>query len=844
MEGKTLIYSPGISILISTRNGDIVDISDDVVSGNLTLRENASHTLSVRIANPRRKYDGVFTPNDRIVVSMKRFNWMQVFSGYVSSAPFFSVQAKSVDLSAECTLKVLKHWPWDRGSTRGYRLIVDGEGVDTEAQDGGLGERVSRILQEVANIPSSKIHVGRIPDQWVNKFQSVYDRINEEYQRDIEPIIGTNPLILEGAPEGSPIPIDGSTQYDQLDARTLEGVQYSYKDIDIVLQTIRQLESGNNYKAVNKGDGQGDWATGAYQYIDSTWNNYGGYSRAYLAPPSVQDAKARESVQYILNRYDSNVINVPYWWYYPKSLSNPNLLDTIPYANEGNNLTIRQYGHKWVRQYIAIYVSTRGSAPPTFGTTPSGNPTVVGGVSLYPIPPGTDRLTNTTAAWGGYENGKIPKESLEYSSQTGYGHPLAVQSWKELCVAAKNDGLDMSGYMYRDIAGQEELVDGAGVSVPGTSVHGWGLAIDVTSLAKTGDFHSTAYTWLDQNAYRFGWGNPGWAKEGGSKPEAWHWEFLAWQSYVDGSTPSTTAGGLDLNLSGIGPITRDPATAALFSTLSYWFGDNDTLYDAESDVLSGYKAPMNDEPLLDTVAKLWRTSGRHYCTSPSGDYMAWFPDFWDEYGVLGRMSIKTIELQDFSVQWNDGPMITHQYVEGATVQNAGSAPGGIIQSISGMQSRGVITVDMPGVLEAILNIPDDNRYSWVKDPELLLKRFGGRISRVRNNIIFGPQQEFWYAVNLFAQAWASQFSPSVPLTFMPELYPGMIMEIEEYGIKFYVSSVTHSWNLSNGGFSTQAQVMAPSAIDGNNTCPILPRSVNQVAPKLRTYPSGGKEPLA
>lgn len=54
-----------------------------------------------------------------------------------------------------------------------------------------------------------------------------------------------------------------------------------------VFERIRMRESGGNY-ATNTGNGY----YGAYQYDLGTWNNYGGYARADLAPAAVQDAKA------------------------------------------------------------------------------------------------------------------------------------------------------------------------------------------------------------------------------------------------------------------------------------------------------------------------------------------------------------------------------------------------------------------------------------------------------------------------------------------------------------------------------------------------------------------------
>jgi LAS superfamily LD-carboxypeptidase LdcB len=60
-------------------------------------------------------------------------------------------------------------------------------------------------------------------------------------------------------------------------------------------------------------------------------------------------------------------------------------------------------------------------------------------------------------------------------------------------------------------------------AVPGTSQHGWGLAVDLGCGVQ--DFGSPAYNWMKANAGRFGFFHPDWAEPSGSTPEAWHWEF-------------------------------------------------------------------------------------------------------------------------------------------------------------------------------------------------------------------------------------------------------------------------------------------------------------------------------
>lgn len=54
--------------------------------------------------------------------------------------------------------------------------------------------------------------------------------------------------------------------------------------------SIMMCESRGNIRAENRHSS----ASGKWQFVDGTWNGYGGYQHASDAPEDVQDAKARE----------------------------------------------------------------------------------------------------------------------------------------------------------------------------------------------------------------------------------------------------------------------------------------------------------------------------------------------------------------------------------------------------------------------------------------------------------------------------------------------------------------------------------------------------------------------
>lgn len=78
---------------------------------------------------------------------------------------------------------------------------------------------------------------------------------------------------------------------------------------------------------------------------------------------------------------------------------------------------------------------------------------------------------------------------------------------------------------YRDLASQVAVRAARPglAAVPGTSEHGWGVAVDLCGGVQ--DASSPASAWMRAHSGLYGWFHPAWAQVGGALPEAWHWEF-------------------------------------------------------------------------------------------------------------------------------------------------------------------------------------------------------------------------------------------------------------------------------------------------------------------------------
>lgn len=120
-------------------------------------------------------------------------------------------------------------------------------------------------------------------------------------------------------------------------------------------------------------------------------------------------------------------------------------------------------------------------------------------------------------AWG---NGRLPASAL---ASIGQGdHRLArdaATAFKSMAAAARRDGIVLEvSDSYRSFDEQESMVDSHGhydhggfAAEPGTSAHGWGLAVDLDIDART-------LRWLRAHAGQYGF-----VEDVAREP--WHWTF-------------------------------------------------------------------------------------------------------------------------------------------------------------------------------------------------------------------------------------------------------------------------------------------------------------------------------
>ena len=170
---KYLTYQPSVEAYIVHVGKDGAeshyDVSPDIVACRVTRNEDAPSTFSMTVRNKKNKYSGRFLPMDKITIYATKTRRIRLFTGYVTSAPQYTLFEEDMELSGSCVLYLLQVFYWDASLVSSNALLYNQYGVGdyTGEVDSGYWRVGSGLLTQVAGWNKDRIKVGSIPTEVV-----------------------------------------------------------------------------------------------------------------------------------------------------------------------------------------------------------------------------------------------------------------------------------------------------------------------------------------------------------------------------------------------------------------------------------------------------------------------------------------------------------------------------------------------------------------------------------------------------------------------------------------------------------------------------------------------------
>jgi len=220
-------------------------------------------------------------------------------------------------------------------------------------------------------------------------------------------------------------------------------------------------------------------------------------------------------------------------------------------------------------------------------------------------------------------------------------------------------------------------------------------------------------------------------------------------------------------------------------------------------MLAGERAFIDGQPLINIIQAIAQAGLRSWMSAPTGEFMAWYPDYWGMDGKPAVYILRDIELVDCHIDFSDDPLTTHVYVAGDyTMVGQGDSVQGWIDT------AGICSVEDTWLYERLIAAAPAGLEQYI-GPEMM-QRYGIRPLQHQAAMAGSHELEFLLACYMFMQKYAEQYQTQISMTFMPELIPGMRVQLDQHNLEVYVTGVTHQCDFS-AGFATTATIMAPSS---------------------------------
>lgn len=218
---RILSYSPSVEVYVE-HDGAYMDLTQDVTSCSVTRRVDAASEFSLSLQNRSGKYNGAFSPMDRVAIYATKTERHRILTGYVKSADAFTLYPSEFKMSGRCTLYRLQALYWDPALLASQNLLFinpyDGGG----GFDGGYWATTANLLTKVGGWSADAIRIQEsIPDDVVEMARSLYEASQSEAGQimsmadEFQQMLRTSGPMLSGGQDSSG---QSSGQYDEGDA--------------------------------------------------------------------------------------------------------------------------------------------------------------------------------------------------------------------------------------------------------------------------------------------------------------------------------------------------------------------------------------------------------------------------------------------------------------------------------------------------------------------------------------------------------------------------------------------------------------------------------------------------
>lgn len=827
----TLVYSPDIAVFVKLSNDEILDLSPYIVDFNIGRVVNDVSTFSCSIDNKFGQFDRVIKRMDRITVFLKRISWLQVFSGYVTTIPWQTVVPGNVTISAQCTMKRLAHNYFDANSTEGMELLPFRNPRSYKEADGGAASTIVRLLTKVAQWPQENINIQKIPDEWANDAAKVIDALLREDDTEMAGTAFQNEL--KEIKDSLLSLIDALGWTGAIDGRVLDSLSSYWSNFsastpqEYTESAWRELVGmkPDNASAFGASPGVSGDIPGFYLFrLKSKGLEVNGNYK-----PGVVDATKSDQNRFMiylrLDAADSLADLVEAWINSGKRKVDKNQ-DSINIPVTAAYLSFAEQ-----RDYVsASNGGCSGTNKVEVSVTASAEARFVGKIA-EDLKKAKELYKNRSASVGWPTRDyadvvdklkKFEKDRLGLTIETkdlGMGATTEVYYWDN----QEAYWLDYPDYKFQKKSSSNQLTDIVKTSVsipeaislkcpPGQSVLGWANSI---CIKPSTEFYAFAKNKLKDYGWTITSGestDPVWQFTGNDKyPVYWDANSRvekAGRKVTPDEYALETYTGAFLNLDEQPPekMSND-GLKALFSVL--WMGNQSP--QQLSEFATGERSWLNDSSLLEVIKNICPASVRDFMSAPNGDFIAFVPDRIGRYSNFPAIQVRDIELIDFKAIASDNNLVTH-YMSNADVE---AAPLESLDTITQLFfTSAMMTVEQAPLMNFLLGRPID-KVDKEYGPKIL-QTFGIRPRVEDNKFIRNRGYNFVYALHKFQEMWANQWQFVVNLTFMPELYPGMRIELVDRTlpdgtpapVAVYVESVSHSGSRSTG-FTTTATVSTP-----------------------------------